>query len=68
MIWAASRQGLHGAVLAVFVLQLCIITLVKWTHAVDIQFYELQLLDAVLALVGFLSASLSMRCARWPTN
>lgn len=53
VIWAASRQGLHGAVLAVFVLQLCIITLVKWTHAVDIQFYELQLLDAVLALVGF---------------
>ena len=53
VIWAASRQGLYGAVVAVFVLQLCIITLVKWSHAVNIQFYELQLLDAVLALVGF---------------
>ena len=53
VIWAASRQGLYGAVLAVFALQLCIITLVKWSHAVHIQFYELQLLDAMLALVGF---------------
>ena len=53
VIWAASRQGLYGAVLAVFALQLCIITLVKWSHAVNIQFYELQLLDAMLALVGF---------------
>lgn len=53
MIWAASRQGLYGTALMVFVLQMGIITLVKWNHAVDIQVYELQMLDAVLALVGF---------------
>lgn len=53
LIWAASRQGLYGTALMVFVLQLGIITMVKWSHAVNLQFYELQLLDAVLALVGF---------------
>ena len=53
VIWAASRQGLYGTALMVFVLQLGIISLVKWTHTVDIEVYELQMLDAVLALVGF---------------
>lgn len=53
MIWAATRQGLYGTALMVFVLQLGIITLVKWSHAINIEFYELQMLDAVLALVGF---------------
>ncbi|WP_317204892.1 ATP-binding protein [Janthinobacterium sp.] len=53
VIWAASRQGLYGTALIVFVLQLGIIALVKWTHAVDIEVYELQMLDAMLALVGF---------------
>ncbi|HAT34036.1 MAG TPA: histidine kinase [Janthinobacterium sp.] len=53
VIWAASRQGLYGTGLMVFVLQLGIIGLVKWTRAVDIEVYELQMLDAMLALVGF---------------
>lgn len=53
VIWAATRHGLYGTALMVFVLQLGIITLVKWSHAVNIEFYELQMLDAVLALVGF---------------
>lgn len=53
VIWAASRQGLCGTALIVFFLQLGIITLLKWNHAFDMQVYELQMLDAVLALVGF---------------
>ena len=53
VIWAASRQGLYGTALMVFVLQLGIISLVKWTLAVDIEVYDLQVLDAMLAMVGF---------------
>ena len=53
MVWAASRQGLYGAALMVFVLQAGIGALVKWNHAGDIAVHELQMLDAVLALVGF---------------
>jgi signal transduction histidine kinase len=53
VIWAASRQGLYGTALMVFVLQLGIGGLVKWNHAVNIEVPELQMLDAMLALVGF---------------
>lgn len=53
VIWAAFRQGLFGTALMVFVLQAGIGALVKWHHAVDIAVHELQMLDAVLALVGF---------------
>ena len=53
VIWAAFRQGLFGTALMVFVLQAGIGALVKWNHAVDIAVHELQMLDAVLALVGF---------------
>jgi signal transduction histidine kinase len=53
VIWAASRQGLYGTALMVFVLQLGIGALVKWNNAVNIEVPELQLLDAMLALVGF---------------
>jgi integral membrane sensor domain MASE1 len=53
VIWAATRQGVYGAALIVFSLQLAIVTLVRWTNAVDIEVAELQLLDAVLALVAF---------------
>jgi signal transduction histidine kinase len=53
VIWAASRQGLYGTALMVFVLQAGIGALVKWNNAVDIAVPELQMLDAVLALVGF---------------
>ncbi|SFU38763.1 ATP-binding protein [Pseudoduganella namucuonensis] len=53
VIWAAARQGVYGAAVIVFVLQLGIITLVKWTDAADISVADLQMLDAVLALVGF---------------
>jgi len=53
LIWAASRQGVYGAALMVFVLQTAIVALVKWTGAVDIAVDELQMLDAMMALVGF---------------
>jgi two-component system sensor kinase FixL len=53
LIWAASRQGVNGAALVVFVLQLAIATLVRANHANNITVPELQMLDAVLALVGF---------------
>ena len=53
LIWAASRQGVNGAALVVFVLQMAIVTLVRANHANHITVSELQMLDAVLALVGF---------------
>ncbi|WP_051294117.1 sensor histidine kinase [Pseudoduganella violaceinigra] len=53
LIWAASRQGVNGAALVVFVLQLAIVTLIRINHANNITVSELQMLDAVLALVGF---------------
>jgi two-component system sensor kinase FixL len=53
VIWAASRQGVYGAALIVFALQLAIVALVRGNHAPNITVYELQMLDAVLALVGF---------------
>ena len=53
VIWAASRHGLYGTALIVFALQTGIVALVKWSGAANITVYELQLLDAVLALVGF---------------
>jgi two-component system sensor kinase FixL len=53
LIWAASRQGVNGAALVVFVLQMAIVTLVRAKHANNITVSELQMLDAVLALVGF---------------
>ncbi|WP_322534386.1 ATP-binding protein [Duganella zoogloeoides] len=53
VVWAASRQGLYGTALMVFVLQAGIGALVKLNHAGDIAVHELQMLDVVLALVGF---------------
>ena len=53
LIWAASRQGLFGSALMVFLLQAAIIVLVKWTHMRNIDVHELQMLDAALALVAF---------------
>jgi signal transduction histidine kinase len=52
VIWAASRHGLYGSALMVFVLQATIIALANWSPGVDIDVQELQMLDAVLALVG----------------
>jgi signal transduction histidine kinase len=53
VIWAAARQGVYGAALIVFVVQLAVVTLVKANRGPDISVHELQMLDAVLALVAF---------------
>jgi len=53
IVWAATRQGLYGAGLIAFVLQFGIIVVVKWLPIANIPAVELQMLGAVLALVGF---------------
>ncbi|MCX7170314.1 MAG: ATP-binding protein [Proteobacteria bacterium] len=53
IVWAATRQGLRGAALIAFVLQFGIIIIVKWLPVANIPVVELQMLGAVLALVGF---------------
>lgn len=53
IVWAATRQGLYGAALIAFVLQFGIIVVVKWLPIANIPVVELQMLGAVLALVGF---------------
>jgi two-component system sensor kinase FixL len=52
LLWAAARQGLSGAALVVFLLQVVIMGLVRWGNAAAIDVYQLQMLDAVMALVG----------------
>jgi two-component system sensor kinase FixL len=53
IIWASARQGLYGAGFIAFVLQLGIVCIVKWGGIAEFTIFELQLLGAVLALVGF---------------
>lgn len=53
VIWAAVRQGLAGAATAAFALQAGVIVAVEWQNLVAITVLELQMLGAVLALVGF---------------
>ncbi|MFA7268065.1 MAG: ATP-binding protein [Sterolibacterium sp.] len=53
IVWAATRQGLYGAGLIAFVLQFGIIVIVKWLSIANIPVVELQMLGAMLALVGF---------------
>ncbi|QGZ43051.1 phospho-acceptor domain-containing protein [Pseudoduganella flava] len=56
-IWAASRQGVHGAAVIVFALQMAIVALRKWYGPAAMSVAEWQMLDAVLALVGFFIGS-----------
>ena len=53
IVWAAARQGLAGAALVASALQLGVIIVVQWLNVVTVEVYELQMLGAVLALVGF---------------
>ncbi len=53
VIWAASRQGLAGTAVIVFVLQFGIIFTVRWGSPEGVPFDELQMLGAVIAIVGF---------------
>lgn len=53
IVWAAARQGMAGASVAAFVLQAGIIVAVQWLNLVAVTVFELQMLGAVLAFVGF---------------
>ena len=53
VVWAAARQGLAGASLIACALQLGIIAAVLWLKLIAVTVSELQMLAAVLALVGF---------------
>jgi len=53
IVWAAARQGLAGAAFVASALQMGVIIVVQWLNLVTVEVYELQMLGAVLALVGF---------------
>ena len=53
IVWVAARQGLAGAAFVASALQLGVIIVVQWLNVVTVEVYELQMLGAVLALVGF---------------
>ena len=53
IVWASTRQGLVGTAIISLVLQIAVVIVVEWLVDVDGSVFELQLLDAVLALVGF---------------
>lgn len=53
VVWASARQGLAGASLIACVLQLGVIGAVLWLNLIAVTVSELQMLAAVLALVGF---------------
>lgn len=53
IVWAAARQGVIGAAIAAFLLQAGIIVAVRWTNLIAVTVFELQMLGAVLASVGF---------------
>jgi signal transduction histidine kinase len=53
IVWAAARQGVAGAAIAAFVLPTGIIIAALWTELVAVSVFELQMLGAVLAFVGF---------------
>lgn len=53
VVWAAARQGLAGAAIAAFVLPTGVIVAAQWVNLVSITMFELQMLGAVLAFVGF---------------
>lgn len=53
IVWAAARQGMHGAAIAAFILQAGIVVAVQMQNLVAVTVVELQMLGAVLAFVGF---------------
>jgi signal transduction histidine kinase len=54
LVWAASRQGLAGAVFCVSTLQLGLLVAGLLQGSEEISLFELQMRAALLALVGFL--------------
>lgn len=53
IIWAAARQGLFGTAFIVFSLQAAIFLVMRSDVLHEMNIFELQLLSAVLALVGY---------------
>lgn len=51
--WAASRQGLPGAVVGAAIIQMGIIFAVQWQQISTVTVLEIQILAAVIALFGF---------------
>ena len=54
IVWAAVRHGLPGAVFGATLIQLAILGLVQWLGVATVTVLEVQILAAVLALIGFL--------------
>ncbi len=53
LVWAAAVQGLAGVAIAAFILQTGVIVAVQWLRLLDFMVFEMQLMAAVLASVGF---------------
>lgn len=53
IVWAAARQGMIGASIAAFLSQAGIMIAVRWLDLTSIAVFQLQMLGAVLAFVGF---------------
>ncbi len=53
LVWAAAAQGFAGAAIAAFILQTGVIVAVQWLRLLDSMVFEMQLMAAVLASVGF---------------
>ena len=53
IVWAAARQGMIGACVAAFLVQAGIIVAARWLNLIPVTVFQLQMLGAVLAFVGF---------------
>lgn len=53
IIWASARQGFVGSAFMAFVLQIGIMCIIQWGGVSELTIFELQLLGAVLASVGY---------------
>lgn len=53
VVWAAARQGLAGAAIAALVFPTGVIVAAQWVNLVSVTVFELQMLGAALAFVGF---------------
>lgn len=57
IVWAASRQGMAGAIISATQLQVSLIISVQWLNYTEITLPELQVFSLVMAFVGFFIGS-----------
>lgn len=57
IVWAASRQGMVGAIISATQLQVSLIVSVQWLNYTNITLPELQVFSLVMAFVGFFIGS-----------